>query len=115
MKAVDMTDNSSEEGTWVTGVIGEPFRVDDQGNPIPGSQSEQPTELPSAEDVLKAFDKASDWGGAGDLLPTGIVPGGSGEIGGNDDETQKEIWREMERGEFGPGAGSTPADAETTT
>jgi hypothetical protein len=109
-----MTDDAGKEGNWVTGIIGEPFQVDDQGNPIPNSPSEQPTELPSASAIWDAIDTTPPGGGLGDLLPTGILPGGSGEIGGNDDETQKEIWAAMDRGEFGPEAGSIPADAETT-
>ena len=117
MEGIDMTDHESQGHTLVTGIIGESFWVDKDGNPIPESPSEQPTETPdapSASDIWDAVDKARHGGGAGDFLPTGILPGDSGEIGGNDDETQKEIWAAMERGEFGAGAGSIPEDAETS-
>lgn len=113
-----MSDDADKGGEWVTGIIGAPFQVDKDGNPIPVSPSE-PTEPPSSDDVLKGLEDAMGHlgtGGTGDLMPTGIVPGGSQEIGGNDDETQKEIWAELDRGEFGSGAGSgagsIPADAE---
>ena len=112
-----MTDDADKGGEWVTGVIGEPFQVDAQGNPIPGSQSQAPAEMPSGDDVIKALEDAMGTvgtGGTGDLMPTGILPGESQEIGGADDETQKDIWDKMDRGEFGAGGGSIPADAETT-
>ena len=108
-----MTDDADKGGEWVTGIIGEPFQIDDQGNPIIQPHNEAPTETPDPNAILDAWDKVGG-SGLGDLLPTGILPAGSGEIGGNDDETQKEIWAEMERGEFGAGAGSIPADAETS-
>lgn len=124
-----MTD-ADQGGEWVTGIIGEPFQVDMDGNPIPNAPSDAPTETPDPDAVRKAFDDVmegldagdaaqgggqSGWlDGLGDLKPTGILPGDSGQIGGNDDETQKEIWAEMERGEFGSGASSIPEDAETT-
>jgi hypothetical protein len=96
-----MTDEANHEGAeLVTGIIGESFWVDKDGHRIPDPTSEQPTELPSAADIWDAGDK-------------GILPDRSQEIGGPDDETQKEIWAAMERGEFGSGAGTTPEDAET--
>lgn len=126
-----MTDDAGHEGQeLVTGIIGESFWVDKEGNPIPNApHDEAPTELPSASDIWDALDKPSTGddqggglglglggGGLGDLMPTGILPGESGQIGGNDDETQKEIWRQMESGELGGGAGggAIPEDAETT-
>ncbi|HEX7472099.1 MAG TPA: hypothetical protein VF323_03380 [Candidatus Limnocylindrales bacterium] len=93
-----MTDDAGKEGEWVTGIIGEPFQVDKDGMPIPGSAAEPPTDMPSASDIWDADDATQ----------------GSPEIGGADDETQKEIWAAMDRGDFGPAAGSTPSDAETT-
>ena len=115
-----MTDDADKGGEWVTGVIGEPFQLDKDGNPIPNAPSEPPTELPNASDIWDAINEPSPGGGhggggLGDLMPTGIVPDRSQEIGGPDDETQKEIWEQMERGEFGAGAAKTPEDAETTT
>ena len=122
-----MTDDADKGGEWVTGIIGEPFQLDKDGNPIPNApHDEAPTELPSASDIWDALDKPASGGdaggglglggGLGDLMPTGILPGDSGQIGGNDDEIQKEIWRQMDSGEFGGGAGggSIPEDAETT-
>ena len=97
-----MADDADKGGEWVTGIIGEPFQVGDDGLPIPGSAQEPSTDLPSASDIWNEGD-------AGDLLR-----GGSQEIGGADDETQKEIWAAMERGDFGPAAGSTPSEAENT-
>ena len=117
MEGIDMTDHESQGHTLVTGIIGESFWVDKDGNPVPDSPSEQPTETPgapSASDIWDAADKPSPGGGAGDFMPTGIVPDRSQEIGGPDDETQKEIWAEMERGEFGADAGKIPEDAETS-
>jgi hypothetical protein len=115
IEGIDMTEDANKEGEWVTGIIGEPFQLDKDGNPIPNAPSEPPTDLPTGTDIWDAVDKAPG-GGLGDLMPTGIVPGGSQEIGGNDDETQKEIWNELDRGDFGSdgGAGTTPEDAETT-
>jgi hypothetical protein len=95
-----MTDDADKGGEWVTGFTGESFQLDKDGNPIPNAPSEPPTELPSAADIWDAADKTA--------------PGGSQEIGGADDETQKDIWQEMDRGDSGPGAGATPEDAETT-
>lgn len=117
-----MTDDAGHEGQeLVTGFTGESFWVDKDGKPIPNApHDEAPSELPSASDIWDAIDKPAAGGGLGvdlgDLMPTGILPGDSGQIGGNDDETQKEIWRQMESGEFGGGAGggSIPEDAETT-
>ena len=116
-----MTD-ADQGGEWVTGVTGEDIHLDAQGNPIIEPPSEGPTELPDPDAILKAFDDLDRGGGLGDtapggwlgdVMPTGIL-GGSGEIGGNDDETQKEIWREMDSGEIGGGAaGSLPPDVET--
>ena len=122
-----MTDDAGHEGQeLVTGIIGESFWVDKDGKPIPNEpHDEAPTELPSASDIWDALDKPASGGelggelglgggGLGDLMPTGILPGGSGQIGGNDDEIQKEIWEQAERGDFGSPAGSIPDDAETT-
>lgn len=122
-----MTD-ADQGGEWVTGIIGESFQVDKDGKPIPNQPSAESTE-PDPDAVRKALDdvmEGLDAGGAtqsggqsgwldglGDLTPTGIFPGDSGQIGGNDDETQKEIWREMDSGELGGGAGSLPPDVET--
>jgi hypothetical protein len=108
-----MTDDAGKEGTWVTGIIGEPFQIDAEGKPIPNPPSEQPNESPSPTDIWDAGDKGLHGGAGGDLLPPGILPDRSEEIGGPDDETQKDIWERMDRGEFGPGAGSTPENAET--
>jgi hypothetical protein len=123
-----MTDDAGHEGQeLVTGFTGESFWVDKDGKPIPNEpHDEAPTELPSASDIWDTLDKPAPsgdsggglglGGGLGDLMPTGILPGDSGQIGGNDDETQKEIWRQMERGDFGTdaGSGSIPEDAETS-
>lgn len=117
-----MTD-ADQGGEWVTGFTGEEIHLDAQGNPIIEPPSDGPTEVPDPDAILKAFDEldrsgghgdGTAAGGLGDLMPTGIL-GGSGEIGGNDDETQKEIWRELESGDLGSGggAGSLPPDVET--
>lgn len=95
-----MTDDTAKEGEWVTGIIGEPFQVDKDGMPIPGSAAEPSTDMPSASDIWNEGDAGV------------LIPGGSQEIGGADDETQKEIWAAMERDDFGSGDGSTPAEAE---
>ena len=105
--------DSDQGGEWVTGVIGAPFRVDAQGNPIPGSEEQDPTELPDSSEILKAFEEAGKGGGVGDLMPTGILPNEPQMIGGNDDETQKDIWDKMDRGELGSGGDSLPPDVET--
>jgi hypothetical protein len=109
-----MTDDADKGGEWVTGVIGEPFQLDKDGNPIPNAPSEPPTDVPNGSDIWDALDEPSPGGELGGLMPTGIIPDRSQEIGGPDDETQKEIWEQMERGEFGAGAGSIPEDAEKT-
>ena len=122
-----MTDDASHEGQeLVTGIIGESFWVDKDGKPIPNApHDEAPTESPSAADIWDALDKPASGGdsgsglglggGLGDLMPTGILPEREPQmIGGGDDETQKEIWEQMERGDFGSPAGSIPDDAETT-
>ena len=97
-----MADDADKGGEWVTGIIGEPFQVDKDGMPMPGSAQEPSTDMPSASDIWNEGDAG------------GLIPGASPEIGGSDDETQKEIWAAMDRGDFGPAAGSTPADGETT-
>ena len=119
-----MTD-ADQGGEWVTGIIGEPFQLDKDGKPIPNAPAEAPTESPSATDIWDTLDKPAPGGdpgsglglggGLGDLMPTGILPEREPQmIGGGDDETQKEIWEQMERGDFGSPAGSIPDDAETT-
>jgi hypothetical protein len=120
-----MTD-ADQGGEWVTGITGEDIHLDAQGNPIIEPPSAEPAEAPDPDAVRKAFDDVMEGLDAGDgtkgggqagwldgVDATGIL-GGSGQIGGNDDETQKEIWREMDSGEIGGGAaGSLPPDVET--
>jgi hypothetical protein len=101
-----MADDANQEGEWITGFNGDIF-VDKQGNIIKSAEDEpQPSEPPDFGAVMDAFDKAKwanppevdtpigsipDW----DPVPTGIVPD-------QPDDT-------------GVGAGSIPADAETST
>ena len=84
------------------------------------------------DDVLEGGDGANS---TADFMPTGILPGGmepgaggipddaqifiperdprDEEIGGPNDQTQKEIWDAMERGDLGPRAaagGESPAE-----
>jgi hypothetical protein len=110
-----MADDPTQEREWITGVIGEPFQLDDDGKII-REPSESPSETSSVGDMLEALEK-SKWANPPELdTPTGIIPDWSADptIGGNNDETQREIWDQMERGEFGAGTGSIPEDAETS-
>jgi len=100
-----MADDAGQEREWITGVIGEPFQLDDDGK-IFREPSEAPSETPNVSDILDAFEEGKwanppaldtptesfpDWS---DAVPTGIIPDSSDDIG--------------------VVAGSIPADAETS-
>jgi len=76
---------TGQEREWITGVIGEPFQLDDDGKIIT-QPSEPPSETPSVSDILDAFEEGKwanppaldtptesfpDWS---DAVPTGIIP-----------------------------------------
>jgi hypothetical protein len=92
---------------------------------------------PTYDGAARAVDDILDGAGddsTADFMPTGILPGGMEpgtgvipddaeifipqqdprdfEIGGNNDESQKEIWDAMERGDFGAQAGAGTDSAE---
>ena len=80
-----MADDAGQEREWITGVIGEPFQLDDDGKII-REPSEAPSETPSVGDMLDALEETKwknppaldtptesfpDWS---DAAPTGIIP-----------------------------------------
>jgi hypothetical protein len=99
-----MTEDTNAGGEWITGFTGEPFQVDADGKPIPNKDPE-PSDAPSSPaDLAKTWETAR--GALEDTGDSGYV------FGGPDDKDQADIWDKMDRGEFGTGAETTPADAE---
>jgi hypothetical protein len=80
-----MADDAGKEREWITGVIGEPFQLDDDGKII-RQPEEPPSETPNVSDILDAVEEGKwanppaldtptegfpDWS---DVVPTGIIP-----------------------------------------
>ena len=101
-----MAEDRDAGGEWITGFTGEPFQVDADGNPIPNKESE-PSSGGSSPNDRAGWDWDKAKGAFDDTDESSLG------IGGNDDQVQKDIWDRMDRGEFGTGSETTPADAET--